>query len=60
MGGYRRGESRSGSSQLGLLVEQEDDERIQPHGLKFDGTICEHFSPCDSHTGVGQFVCRAK
>ncbi|HEY5455288.1 MAG TPA: hypothetical protein VIJ96_07450 [Acidothermaceae bacterium] len=58
MGEYRRGESRSGSSQLGLLVEQEDDERIQFHGPKCDGTICEHVSPCDSH--VEQFVCRAK
>ena len=64
MGEYRRGESRSGSSQFGLLVEQEDDERTNLHGPKY-GSRCEHLSTRSNRAeqlsaSVGHFVCRAK
>ena len=36
MGEYRRGESRSGTSQLGMLVEQEAGELTKLHGIERD------------------------
>src|SRR5471032_3210748 len=46
MGGYRRGESRSGTSELSLLVEQENGERTKLCCAQRNGARAQLVGPC--------------
>jgi hypothetical protein len=64
MGEYRRGESRSGTSQLGMLVEQEAGKHIELYVPQCDCVVVTRQSVCpigrDVGSGGEQLVGRTK
>jgi hypothetical protein len=53
MGEYRRGESRSGTSQLGMLVEQEAGKHIELYVPQCDCVVVTRQSVCPIGRDVG-------